>query len=255
MSNFVPSAAYMDTFRSLPALRLFVPFSQNFWASSLNYTVNMTLDGVRPQMYGSGWFSSLGTEEDNVYMNFDGSTDYCYVGRGVQYNPNLIDGWVHSDIRGMTLGCWFRPDAAPSGTGQLISRRQSPNDLCYELRRDASGNIAFGISTSGTSWYKILTTSGGPTTDVQWYFVIAQIKQTEMRIFINGEWWSTTSGIPSTIFQSGTSATLLAARQLGVSTTSGHLDGRLSNCFLTASYLPKGLVENLWHITREGFRL
>jgi len=252
--DFMPSAAYLDVYRSLPALRLFVSYGQNRWQSSVNTLPNMTLNFDFSTPTGSGVWTSLGTDEDNVYINLNGTTDYVNVGPSRNYNPNLIDTWIDPNIRGMTLGTWFKPDSAPRNE-HLFGRRVTPSWLCYEFRRDTAGNLTLAISTNGTSFHKLHATTGGPTTDTKWYFVVAQISQAEMRIFVNGEWWSTTSGIPSTIFQTTGASLILGARQLAISSYTSFLDGRMANSFLTASYLPKNMVETLWHVTRKGFRI
>ncbi len=254
MSGRIPSAAYLDAFRSLPVLRGFWSLGQNRWQGSINTIPNMTLNFDFATPTGSGDWISLGTQEDNVYINLNGSTDFVSIGPSKNYNPNLIDSWVGPGLRGMTIGGWIRPDTTASSSEYLMARRDAATNLCFGFYRNAAGNMTFDISTNGTSFHKSLATTGGPASAVSWYFMVAQISQTEMRIFINGEWWSTTSGLPSTIYQTTGVALTLGARQNGAG-SAFHLDGRLSSCFLTGSYLPTNMVETLWHVTRKGFRL
>lgn len=148
---------------------------------------------------------------------------------------------------GLTLGGWFWCDAPSMGVvaGYIAKYNAAGNQQAYELFKSVTNFPTFGISTDGiNNVYAIHTTAQVVGT---WNHIVGRFTpSTELAIFLNGIKITNVVAIPASIFDSSASLRIGDIRAT-------YLDGRASQCFISAAALSDAQIGMLYQAGRPMF--
>lgn len=146
---------------------------------------------------------------------------------------------IHYDL---TLGCWVYFDTESTGveTGIISKWYETGAQRGYLLYKDASNKIVFKISTDGTTEVEIDDAGANYVIDT-WFYVVGRFTPSkEMKLFVNGMWYSKSASIPATLYQ------CVEDFELGRYNRSNYLDGRISQAFLSAYSIPDRFICSMY---------
>lgn len=194
------------------------------------------------------------TNNSNVTFGFDDLAPYSqYDGVGANRLIRLDEAALditgtEADIEnnGLTIGCWVFLDTGAVGE-QFIGKWGAAGSRSYRLDKSGGGNIRILISSDGTAQTTIAASNAPNTSD--WNFAVGRFDpSTELAIFLNGTKTTNTTSIPASIFQSATDFSTGAT-----GAGANPFDGKLSMCFLSASFISDVAINNLYQQTRTLF--
>lgn len=226
-----------SAFMLLPGLR-------SFWPTSVHAASGELADLAGGSTYrlflsGAPVYNGLGAP----YIEFDGTSDYAYLTDTSLHDILGTESYIDTDVQGLTLGGWFYHNSL-TGAQAYISKYGNAGNISYAIRKIGGHQIQVSLSSDGSA----LINTNGPSAAVEtWHFVVGRFTAgVERSIFVDGEKTSEVTAVTS-IFNS--SAELRIGEN--VSSTSRKLNGRASLCFLCATALSDGLIDDLFQITRD----
>ena len=182
------------------------------------------------------------------YITLDGGGDLVSRASEADLQVTATESDYHSSIRGLTIGCWVRPDSIAALAGIWGKYAATGNQRSYLLFLQAggAGALRFLVSGDGTA-----TTTVDPVATVtagNWYHVVGRLKPSvSLDICLSGVWASNTTSIPASIYAS------TAALQGGAFESANLLTGGLAQMFICACYLSDGIIGRLFRRTRPFF--
>ncbi len=187
---------------------------------------------------------------------FNGTSHYLVQPATINNNQDLgilgTESYVYSARRGLTLGCWFYPTIVDATARHLVGKfTTTGNQRSYVLRIISTNKLAFSLSADGTSTLTTVTSDVTISTN-QWYFAVGQFTpSTEMRLFLNGTWYSNTTSIPASIFDSTAKFTVGA----GNDGTNNFFGGDIRNVFVCAGQFSQSVIEDYYNNVKSFFGL
>lgn len=182
------------------------------------------------------------------YITLDGGGDY--VSRADEADLDVLG--TESDyaaaIRGLTIGCWVRPDSVASQAGIWGKYASTGNQRSYLLYMTSAvaGDVSFAVSSAGTTIVSVTHTE--VMTAGNWYHLVGRLKpSTSLDVCKSGVWTSNTTSVPASVFAS------TAALQGGAIEGALLLTGGLTQMFICATYLSDAIVSNIFESTRALF--
>lgn len=233
---------YAGDFLGLPGLRAYWPM--NAFDASGNAIDQAGLDLVLTYNGNPGYNV---TTQGAGYLDLDGTGDY--LSRADEASLDIIgtETCVASAQRGLTIGGWFWFDV--TGTETMISKYESSSQLSFLLRLDTS-TPTFYISDTGSD-VSLKSVAAATISTSTWYNIVGRFDpSTELAIFVNGTKTTNTTSIFSAIFNS-TGALRIGA----IFSASQLLNGRVSNCFMSAMALSDTAISNLYNNTKAAYGL
>jgi hypothetical protein len=248
-----------NTLADTVAAFLAIPGLVAFWPTSVVRNDSPT-DRVR-DISGSGYHLTATNTPLHSYITDDGLAPYIRFNGTNQYLTRADGGaadWadiigneshISSTRRGLTLGGWFQFDSAAGSAETLMAKwLAAGNQRSYQLARDAAGNAAFYVSSSGAAATTTATLTDALDDAAAWYFVVGKWEpSTESTIFVNGA-SNTAVSADATLLDSTADFTVAVTDSL-----SGYMDGIASMCFLSAMNLRDELITSLYQQTRPLF--
>jgi hypothetical protein len=124
---------------------------------------------------------------------------------------------------------------------------ETGNQRSYALFKDAANNLTFIISDDGTNEYSIADGAANYD-DSKWFFVVGRFDPNdELALFVNGTWYTDTTGIQAAIYDS------TEAFEFGRKNRTDYLDGRMCDSFLCACAVPDVFIEAMYAHTKSMF--
>jgi hypothetical protein len=149
----------------------------------------------------------------------------------------------------LTLGCWvwFDEESTDNETGIISKWVESWSQRSYVLYKNASNEIVFSVSHTGADSFSV-SNSGVGYAENQWFYVVGRFTpQSELKLFVNGWWFSNTTSIPVDIYNSS------SAFEIGRYNASNYLDGRVAQAFLCAYSVPDRFVCSMYSHSKALF--
>lgn len=180
-----------DAFVRLPGLRAYWPMGVRNSVGAASERSGNTLHAL---------------EVGAVPTGYDGDA-YASVGTGVNYfgmagalQVSGAETFIDASIRGLTVGCWFSLDVAPTLANGIVSKYGPSPQYGYVIWVAPSGTINFTLSGDGTT---TVIVAGSVVAVGEWHFIAARfIPSTEVAVFIDGSKFTNTVGVPATAFNS-----------------------------------------------------
>ncbi len=249
------SSDLISPFLALPGLRAFWPLS------SVDYTNPQAKD-----LGGGGYHltnnntSTFGYDPTRILVPcafFDGTNQYLGRADGGAANWADVTGteaYIENTAvgaRGLSMGGWFRFDAAASAIEDCIGKWNDAVNNSYLIRRIASGVINFVISTDGSTDFTLA--SGSDTVGANEWAWLGMTFDPSARLagWINATQYTTAASVPASIFDGNSSFGIGASFSAGAAAR--FMDGRASLCFLCAACLDDATVDSLFQQTRAAF--
>lgn len=246
-SEFITRNDLVNRWGNVISSYLLLPGLVGFWPMST--VARSTASAI--DLSGQGWtLTRNGNVQFNLhnsivpYAEFDGSGDSLSTANANDLDISGTETFY--DNKGLTMGGWFWNDGAGATGGLMGKWTESGNQRSY-LLLTLSDTFRFAISGNGTANTQFSHSSTFSTGT--WYFVVGKFEPSVMMsVFMNGEKASTTTSIPSSIFN-GTSDFEIGS----YNALTQDLDGRATLCFLCAYALPDNLIFNLFEQSRLLF--
>jgi hypothetical protein len=232
----------VSQFLALPGLRGFWPMSSVDGSGNLRdlSEQDRTLTNTNTAQYN---YSNL-----IPYAQFTAASSQ-YFTRADEAGLDILgtESYIASAARGLTMGCWCWFDNAATALEFLLSKWGAVGQRSYLLRRSATGFGQFVITNDGSIQE---TVPASTTIDVAtWVFMAGRFTPSaELKIWVNNNSWTNTSGISASIFNSNAAFTLGAS-----SVPDSYLGGRLSMCFLCATALSDAIIGQLYEQSRVAY--
>lgn len=179
------------------------------------------------------------------YAAFDGVGDYFYQWPGSTFDITGTETYIHSDMRGLTLGGWFYHTSL-TGAQVYMSKYGNSGERGYVLRKDLGHTARFMVSDDGTSEGAVV---GGMVPNETWVFIVGRfVTASGMALFQNEVKVALPLVIPY-IFDATADFRVGAAD----GTSNYFLSGRASRFFICAAALPDASIEALFQASRGLF--
>jgi len=231
---------------------LALPGLVGFWpVSSIDRSSSQIIDlsGQDRHLSQSGNPLKNYTAGGAPYITLDGGGDHVYRADEADLRVTGTENDYASAIRGLTIGCWFRPDSLAALAGIWGKYTSTGNQRSYLLfiQSGGTGALRFLVSSDGTA----TTTVDAPAlvTTGSWNHFVGRFKPSvSLDVCLNGVWASNTTSIPASIFAS------TAALQGGAFDAGTNLmTGGLAQMFICACYLSDGQIGRTFRRTRPFF--
>lgn len=259
--RYEPNFAWVNSvsaYNNLPVVRGHWPLSINFRTDAgLSYTGNMADASFGANsIYLSLINNPLYRLDGLVHsIEFNGANNYLtsnIVDRRLDIIGN--ETYVHSDITGITAGCWFRP-ASIAGTQTLISRLDVGGQQVFRLYKQIAGNLLLAS----------IFVAGGVGLAQGWSTSAVRNEVWQFGAF--SYWTDGVDGYGNVYLSTGTgvlemtpfttlgvttvvSANLVPLRVAMTGPGWDYFNGRISNVFLCASRCSEVAIRTLFHQTR-----
>lgn len=232
--------SYINYFLSLPGLR-------GFWSMAAFDASGNAIDqsnNTRLLTYNGNPLYNY----DNLapYIDLDGTGDYLSRTDEGGLDITGIETVVATAVRGLTLGGWFWVDDA-SVTRPLITKFGSTlATRSYGLFVNSSDTMQLALA-DGVS---LELYNGSTVTTGEWFFGVGRFDPGATGdLFFNGAKVSTVSTLASL---ANSSTEFRIGADVNVPTLT---NGRMSMCFLCASYLSDQIISSLYQASRPLFRV
>ena len=228
-------------YQALPALRGFWPCSAQINATQATYLTdianNFHCRAVGGVMWGYDDLIPYILSEDCV----------CWYADNAQFDITGTEPSVVAAERGVSLGCWIKPDTNNTNYS-LISKYHAAANLSYLLELVA-GVPQFVVSTNGAATVTVTHTT--PVTTGIWQYVSAQYwPSARMRVSLDDNSSVLVAGVPASIFN-GDAQFRIGASHAG---SENHYRGLFSCIYICASALSTSIDTAIWQQTRAMFR-
>ncbi len=180
------------------------------------------------------------------FIQLDGTGDYLSRSDETDLDVLGTESLIALTRRGLTTIDWVWFDALGS-LEYFMSKSGGVGQYAYWLRKNPTDNIQFQISVDGTN----VTTIGGvgSYSNGAWHCVAGVFYPgVEMHLMVDGNWYSNTTSIPASIFNSNADFVLG-----GISGGSGLLTGRKGLSSLHFAALNDEIVERIFQWERALF--
>lgn len=179
------------------------------------------------------------------YCAFDGSGDYQTRADEPDLHVAGNETYFATDVRGLTLGGWFRQNTLTGSQGLLGRFVASGNQRAYMLHSNA-GVITLTISSNGTATEDH---AGATVGTGEWFWATGAWKpSTEGVVTVNGDRGVLTSSAVATLFGA------TAPFRIGDRGDSlAFLNGDATLCFLCGQYLTQRRIDRLYALSRIFF--
>ena len=237
--------AEIDIHRGIASLYLQLPGLIGYWPFS---AVDKSSGNIIDQ---SGNGKTL-TESGNSTLNTDGVIPYADLdGAGDDFTRtdesdldiSGTEAFIASALQGITMLGWYQFDTS-SNAERMMAKYGSSGNFGYMMRKETTESISITISDDGSSTETLSSSNAVSTTG--WYFCVTRLTtSTAMDVFVNGTQTTTTSSIPTSIFNNNASLVLGG--------DSNNLDGRMSNCALCTTAVPDAIIKNLFNLIKDAY--
>jgi hypothetical protein len=236
-----------------------LPFIRGFWpmtgvgatGQAQDLISNNHLAGTNSPTFevADGYIPCVQFELANSeYFNAADAADFDILG---------TETYIGSAFRGLTFGCWYKPESLPAiGGGQLsalVSKYFSgSNNRSYALwiESTTNNNVQAIVSSNGTAATSVEHTVTNVVVD-EWRFIVARYKpSTSLDVWLDNAFTRNTTSIPASLFNSNASFRISSHD----STPQNFADGRMSMVFLCAGYLSDAEIRRLYYRTRPLFQ-
>ncbi len=183
------------------------------------------------------------------YITLDGVGDYLSRADETALRVLGTESILDAGIRGLTLitWCWWDNTGAFE---YLMSKDGGVGQYAYWLRKLAAETMQFQLSTDGTN---VVTVGTGADTfdNAVWHFIAGvYYPSNEVRLMVDGNWYSNTTGIPASIFNS-TADFVIAGRSSGA----GLLTGQVGLCSLHFCNTADEVIERIYQSEKALYGL
>lgn len=182
-------------------------------------------------------------------LEFDGTDDYIYSPDSSFYDITGTETYIATGLQGLTLGGWFKFDAASGSNETPMAKWDEPSYKSYRIIKDSSANLYAQVSANGST--NIGVTGPTATTGAWTLLILRYTPSTALDIFVNNIKTSQTSSIPASLYN-GTAPFSIGCG-FNTSTATYHFDGKAALCFLCAAALPDSLIDKVYQTTRSLF--
>jgi hypothetical protein len=183
------------------------------------------------------------------YGVFDGtaSSDQLSAADSAIFDILGTESYFGANMRGLTMGGWFRPLDLQSGNIFLSCKwGSSATNRSYSLYHNSDDAI-FGVHDTSDTLFTV--TSTGTFAVGAFRFVVGRFDpSTEIAVFVDGAKTTNTTSIPASL-KNSTAGISLGARDDG----NNNFDGQIGICFLAASLLPDAVVTSLYEVSRGHY--
>lgn len=212
---------------------------------------------------GTVLYDTLSNGAELGYLN--GTNAYFTATDNAEHSITGSESYIYSYIRGLTVGGWFRYNAAlPGADRDFISKWiTSGNQRSYQMfyyNTPSPPRWVFLTSSNGTNVDGVYSnTSLGTIAYDTWYFIVGRFDPaTEWAIFTNGLWRKVTTGDWASGAVSGYTSIFDSTAPLNIGSYDGttrFIKGHFSLVFLCAHALPDWQIEHIYHATKDIFEL
>ncbi len=121
-------------------------------------------------------------------------------------------------------------------------------NAAYLLYKFTDNKIYFGVSSNGTTMVSI-NDDNDNFEEEQWLFIVGRYTPgAELALFINGNWYKETAGIPAFLFDSAQDF------EIGRYSGGNYLNGKVAHAFVCAYSVPDRFIEAMYAHTRALFK-
>jgi len=177
-----------------------------------------------------------------TYMKFSRGL-HCYLSR-----PDEIGLSITGDL---TIGAWVWFDTGSRGFSTAIIGKwyESGDERSYVLYKDKSGIIKFSISETGINNLNTVEDGGENYTIGGWHYIVGRYTPSkEMALFVDGNWYSNSVGIFSSIHDS------TEPFEIARYNRDNYFDGRLCHIFVCAAAIDTEDIEAMYHHVKAMFQ-
>jgi len=243
----VPEQLQTASIRNFPGLRA-------YWLFGKTVANNSIIPLEAGYSFDLERFSGL------IYANhrasyFNMTSHYCIepssISVGQELNISGLEGSVVSTDRGLTMGAWLRT-ADFSGTNMDIAGKFSivSNRRSYVLRINTANKPTFIVSSSGTDTVAV---TGDALSTQTWYFMVGKFDpSTELRLFVNGQWYSQTGSVPSRLYTTNPARFTVGASDEG---TGKFFLGHIQSVFVCNMLVPDVDIEDYYNSVKSWYGL
>jgi hypothetical protein len=207
---------------------------------------------------GNGYHLTGGGTGSGAQFAYDGLIPYAKITNAPRYlfradggaanwaDITGLDGNVYASYRGLAIGGWVYFDYDAANEEFIIGKWSSAGGRSYELVRQATGELAFSVSSNGTAVTTV--TSAATMSASEWYCVAGVCDPSmELACYLDRIAASNTTSIPASLYDSATNFTI------GRSAVGSEMNGRVSHCFLSQMALSGNVLGAFFDGTRKLF--
>lgn len=181
-------------------------------------------------------------------IKMDGVGDYLSVADNADHDITGTETIVN-DL-GLTIGGWYNIRAASGSEQALLGKynTNAVNQRSYLIYKLNTNVFRFRVSSNGTLTTDIDSTA--TYTRNGWHFVAGRFTPLqELALFLDGTWYTNTTSIPASVFNS-TASLVLGAYDEGITSNAA---AWFSMQFLSCMAVGSAIIEQLWEQTRVAF--
>jgi hypothetical protein len=230
----------VSSFQAIPGLVGFWPMSSV--QRSTGNVYDLSGQGRTLTYNGNPTFSTYNSFLP--YCDFDGTGDYLSRADETDLDISGTETIYGSNIRGLTIGGWFRNDGAGATDGLIGKWNDTGNQRSYLLLTIGDA-FRFALSSNGSTSAQVDSFDYTPGV---WYFVIGRSNPAASEMTISVDDLSGTIAGPTSIFSS-TADFQIGAYNAGTQ----NLTGDASLCFLSGMCLSNQIVNMLFQQSRILF--
>jgi hypothetical protein len=182
-----------------------------------------------------GWIGDLGVA---VYQHIYRVSD-TYLERPDEAGTSITGGF--------TTGAWVWFSPGSSGLEMGIVSKWLGNERQFVLRKTSTNSFDFSVSGDGTAVISINDASISFKEEIWYYIVGRYTPSTEIALFINGNWYKKSDGIPASLHDS------TQAFEFCRYNADNYLDGHITHGFLSAEAVEDSVVEANYSHTKAMF--
>ena len=243
-----------DLYLGMPGLRVFCPFT----GLTAGGSAAADYSGLNHNLSKFGNPQYKMVNDLVMYSDLDGSGDYFSIADHADLDLTGGELWMDPDLRGITIGGYFRFDSALPGTGIFPVLWGKHNDSGVDYRsywlgyNGTAGTFQFNVSLSGTSGSTVNVQSTETPALNTWYFISGQFDPgASMRIQVNELEDINTTSIPATAY-SGAGDVLAGVRNGG---GPDYHNGGIALLFIAGSLISDDAIGDLFEETRDLFEV
>jgi hypothetical protein len=190
--------------------------------------------------YQDVYCPELYTDGLSVYMNFIRASSY-YLYRHTENGLAILEN--------LTFGCWVRFDAESTdqNTGIISKWFSGDDNRSYLLYKNNLNAIIFKISNTGADEFSV-SDGGNNYAEDQWFYISGRFTPSaELKLFVNGNWYSNVVSIPSDIYNSEVNF------EIGRYNDENNLDGRVAHAYISAYSVPDLFINSMYSHSKALF--
>ncbi len=184
-------------------------------------------------------------ETGSCPVGYDGDA-YTHLGDGVNYLDAIGFGglsgtetFVDSTLNGFTIGGWFWPDVAATGTHGLVTKDAASPQRGYAVTFQLPGKCAARVTGNGITVVSVIS---GAVAINAWHFVVGRyIPSVEVSILVDGTKTTNTTSVPASQFTS--SANFEVGRDFSLDARIFH--GRARDVFVCQAQISDEILESV----------